>query len=301
MAQTYYSGVTVVFHCVLTVVLALGPHTQTESSKVVSEAEAASHLTQRIEPKIPPIAFLTKVGGVVKLHVVIAASGDVASADFVSGPPLLVDAAIEAVKQWKYAPFLSGETPIKVSADVEIVFPGAPSTQEQAINRKYFDALNECEDLLKNSAYADAEPKCRVALNTSDLLPKTAVLERIHALAMLANAIFYQRRFSEALPLYKQSLAMAKSYDEPDDADLAGAHANLARAYAVTGDLSQADAEYAVAVSTFKAAIKRLPSMHENYSRRLLRTLKEFSQVKEAEGQTDAAADLRKQAAEIKP
>jgi tetratricopeptide (TPR) repeat protein len=127
------------------------------------------------------------------------------------------------------------------------------------------------------------------------------VLERSGALSLLANAIFLQSRFTEAVPLYEQALELDKGYLGPDDADLASNYANLGRVYGATGDLATADELYATAVSTFRAAIRKLPSMNENYSRRLQRMLNEYAQLKEAEGQTEAASTLRQQASEIGP
>jgi tetratricopeptide (TPR) repeat protein len=90
-------------------------------------------------------------------------------------------------------------------------------------------------------------------------------------------------------------------YREPDDADLATDYANLGRAYGVTGQLAKADELYATSVKTFRAAIVTLPEMKENYSRRLQRTLAEYAQVKDAEGQADVASNLRQQANDIGP
>jgi WD40 repeat protein len=281
--------------------LAIAVTGQTESPKAVSEVDAANHLVQRVEPVVPAIALTAKLGGKVKLHIVISVSGDVAESNYVSGPPLLMKAAMDAVKQWKYRPFLDGGTPIAVAADVEIDFPGGMTENERATRDKYFHLEDECRSLANGGMYSDAEPKCRLAVEISNALPKDAVLERIDAISMLANSIFSQRRFSEALSLYKQSLDLAKSYRQPDDADLASGYANLGRAYGVTGNLSGADDQYGKAVSTFKAAIKSLPSMYENYSRRLQRVLNEYAQLKEAEGQTGIAAELRREASAINP
>lgn len=63
------------------------------------------------------------------------------------------------------------------------------------------------------------------------------------------------------------------------------------------GGLAKADGLYASAVSTFEAAIQSLPQMKANYTQRLKRTLDEYAQLKEAEGQGEAAEELRKRAA----
>ena len=58
----------------------------------------------RVEPKYPPTLERLYIGGVVKLQVDVAANGTVESAQLLGGNPILGQAAIAAVKQWKYAP-----------------------------------------------------------------------------------------------------------------------------------------------------------------------------------------------------
>ena len=281
--------------------IALTAGAQTDAPKTVSSGEATAHLMQRVEPTVPPLAKTLKVGGKVKLSIVISSSGQVSSAKFVSGSPLLTQAAIEAVKQWKFKPFLERGTPVAVATDVELEFPGGMSQSESTVRHRYFRAEDECRSLVKSAKYVEAEPKCREAVEISNDLPQGVVLERSVALSMLANTIFSQRRFSEAIPLYEQAFELDRGYLKPDDADLASDYANLGRAYGVTGNLPKADEFFGKAVSTFRDAIKSLPSMSENYLVRLRRTLNEYAELKEAEGQTEAASSLRQQASEIKP
>ena len=272
---------------------------QTSELKVVTPDEATSHLLQRVEPTVPPIAKLAKIGGKVKVHISISPSGEVTSATMVSGSPMLMSAAIAAVKQWKFKPFLENASPVAVSADVELDFPAGMSESETSARNKYFPVQDECRSLIKDGKYTEAEPECREAVEISNTLPKEVVLERSTALSLLANCIFLQRRYTEAIPIYERALELDKGYLKPDDADLASKYANLGRAYGAIGNLTKADESYALAVSTFTAAIKNLPSMFENYSRRLQRTLNEYAELKDAEGQSEAAAALRKEAGAI--
>jgi TonB family protein len=270
---------------------------QGSSPKTVTAAEADSHIVKRIEPTVPPLAKLAKVGGQVRLHIAISSSGDVSSVRAISGHPLLVESAIEATKKWKYRPFVEGGKPVPVETEVELDFSNGMAEQESTARNRFFPAEKECRGLLSAGKYGDAERKCREAVEISNELPKDVILERSEARALLANAMFLQRRFREAIPLYEEALALDKAYLKPDDADLATDYANLGRAYAMTGGLPKADGLYSTAVSTFEAAIQSLPRMKENYTRRLKRALDEYAQVKEAEGQDEAAGQLRKKAA----
>jgi outer membrane biosynthesis protein TonB len=59
---------------------------------------------------------------VVILHVLICKTGDVMTVDLITGHPSLAPAAIEAVKQWRYKPYLLDGKPVEVDSQVQISF-----------------------------------------------------------------------------------------------------------------------------------------------------------------------------------
>jgi TonB family protein len=65
---------------------------------------AERKVVTRVEPKYPPTLERLYIGGVVRLQVEISANGNVENAQVIGGNPILGQAAIAAVKQWKYAP-----------------------------------------------------------------------------------------------------------------------------------------------------------------------------------------------------
>lgn len=84
----------------------------------VSSGVAQAQLTRKVNPQYPPEAFQSRVHGTVVLQAVIGKDGAVKTVKVVSGPPMLVKSATEAVKQWRYKPFtLNGEA---VEADTQI-------------------------------------------------------------------------------------------------------------------------------------------------------------------------------------
>jgi TonB family protein len=109
---------------------------QIHSPRSVPTADAMSHLIQRVDPKAPAIGNLAKFGGTVKVHIVISTSGEVASVAAVSGASLFVRAATEAVKQWKFSPFLDGKTPTMVATDIDFDFPAGTSESENAAGKE---------------------------------------------------------------------------------------------------------------------------------------------------------------------
>ena len=69
-----------------------------------------ARLIEHIKPIYPLLAIQTRTQGVVVLHAIIGKDGEVAELQLISGHPLLVRAAMEAVRQWRYRPtLLNGE------------------------------------------------------------------------------------------------------------------------------------------------------------------------------------------------
>jgi TonB family protein len=83
---------------------------------------AVAKLVQQVNPVYPAEARNNRVQGSVQLHVVLDMEGRVAKLDVVSGPPELVDAAVNAVRQWRYRPTLLNGDPVEVDTLISIVF-----------------------------------------------------------------------------------------------------------------------------------------------------------------------------------
>lgn len=79
-------------------------------------------LTNLVEPVYPPDALQHRVEGTVKLHAVIGADGAIKSLEPRSGPELLIQAAMTAVREWKYNPTTLNGKPIETQEDVSFVF-----------------------------------------------------------------------------------------------------------------------------------------------------------------------------------
>jgi len=88
----------------------------------VSQGVIKGMLLQKVEPKYPMIAKSARVQGTVELSAVISKTGEIQNLQVVSGHPVLVPAAIEAVKQWRYRPFLLNGEPIEVESTIIVTF-----------------------------------------------------------------------------------------------------------------------------------------------------------------------------------
>ena len=79
-------------------------------------------ILSRINPNYPPLARQTRIQGDVVLDAVIDTEGNVVQLQVVSGHALLIQAALEAVKQWKYEPTYLNEQAIPVQLIVNVTF-----------------------------------------------------------------------------------------------------------------------------------------------------------------------------------
>ena len=82
----------------------------------------AAHLVNRIQPLYPPLARQTRISGTVKLHAIIGKNGAVEQLQVVSGHPLLVQSALDAVRQWRYQPTLLNGEPVEVDTEIDVIF-----------------------------------------------------------------------------------------------------------------------------------------------------------------------------------
>jgi protein TonB len=79
-------------------------------------------LIRQPKPIYPPLAKQARISGVVHLAAVISANGTIQDLKVISGHPLLIPAAIEAVKQWVYQPTLLNGEPVEVQTQIDVNF-----------------------------------------------------------------------------------------------------------------------------------------------------------------------------------
>ena len=89
---------------------------------VQSSGAQEAKLIHKVLPVYPPLAKLTRVSGTVHLSGIIATDGTIRDLQVESGPPLLIQAALEAVRQWVYQPTLLSGKPVEVITSLNVTF-----------------------------------------------------------------------------------------------------------------------------------------------------------------------------------
>ena len=93
----------------------------------VSSGVVSGLLVKKVNPNYPPLARQARIQGVVLLQAQISKDGRIENLQLISGHPMLAPAAIEAVKQWVYRPYLLNGEPCEVDTQIQVNFTLAGS------------------------------------------------------------------------------------------------------------------------------------------------------------------------------
>ncbi len=83
---------------------------------------AEGNLIYRVQPVYPPLARQARIQGTVQLRAIVSKTGTIENLVAISGHPMLVPSALNAVRQWRYRPYLLNGEPIEVETEVTVNF-----------------------------------------------------------------------------------------------------------------------------------------------------------------------------------
>jgi len=82
----------------------------------------AANLIRKVTPVYPPLAKQARIQGVVRFTAIIGKDGTIQNLQLLTGHPLLVEAARQAVSQWQYKPTLLNGEPVEVVTTIDVNF-----------------------------------------------------------------------------------------------------------------------------------------------------------------------------------
>ena len=88
----------------------------------VSQGVTAGLVIHTVQPMYPPLARTARVQGAVQLAAIIGKDGTIQNLHVISGHPLLTQAALDAVKQWRYKPYILNGEPVEVDTQITVNF-----------------------------------------------------------------------------------------------------------------------------------------------------------------------------------
>jgi len=98
------------------------PKMATPKSVRVSLGVMQGMLIHQPKPVYPPLARQARIQGTVMLAAVISKEGTIENLHVISGHPMLTGAALDAVKQWRYRPYMLNNEPVEVETQVQVNF-----------------------------------------------------------------------------------------------------------------------------------------------------------------------------------
>jgi protein TonB len=88
----------------------------------ISGGVMIGNLLLKTQPVYPPIAKAARVQGTVVLQATISKTGSIENLRVISGPAMLQQAALDAVRSWRYKPYLLNNDPVEVDTTVNVIF-----------------------------------------------------------------------------------------------------------------------------------------------------------------------------------
>lgn len=98
------------------------PKVATPQRVRVSQGVTQGLLIRKVQPAYPPLARQARIQGTVLLQAEISKDGTIENLRLISGHPMLAPAAIEAVKQWRYKPYILNGEPVEVETQITVNF-----------------------------------------------------------------------------------------------------------------------------------------------------------------------------------
>lgn len=99
-----------------------GPVQETKPKPLHLSSWTEGNLLYRVQPVYPVLARQARIQGIVELRAIISKTGTIENLSVLAGPPLLVQAARDAVLQWRYRPYLLNGEPTEVETEVTVNF-----------------------------------------------------------------------------------------------------------------------------------------------------------------------------------
>ena len=88
----------------------------------ISEPLLAASLIRRVDPVYPALARQIRLEGRVELHAIISTDGRIQSLEVISGHPLLIKSALQAVYEWRYRPTILNGQAVEVDTHITVIY-----------------------------------------------------------------------------------------------------------------------------------------------------------------------------------
>jgi len=220
--------------------------------------QADELLLKSADPVYPAIAKIMKLQGIVTLDITVSEGGVVTAAELISGDLAFKVSAIDAAKKRRYKPYVVDGRPTPFITTVDFHFsqgiPDDKYEKDKKISQEFFPKEERCRDLIRQKQWSNAEADCREALDLANQFPYQRELEKSGSYQSLGMVLVGEKRYADAISLYRQSLNILRSRLTEHDAELGEVYAHIAIAYHLLGDFNNAFDAYRRAEKIYQAA-----------------------------------------------
>ena len=249
-------------------ILLMSLATRAQAPQGQSSGAPDVRIVKQIAPVYPPIAKAAHVSGQVKLQIEIGKDGHVTITKVISGPPMLVGAAEECVKQWLYEPVLVDGNPTATSTTVTVPFdlPAPVNPNDEQIAARFFPVDQACiKAVTSNIDPGQQAETCKqaadIALTFSD---QERFIERRGAFVYASTALRRDNRLGEALDYANKAVAVV-GQGHDDGSGSSAAYSVRAQAEAQHGDLTAASDDLTKAEDFERSAIAEMNKMDPEF------------------------------------
>jgi TonB family protein len=236
------------------------PAQQNDSTTLtLNAADAQKHLQHKIEPVYPAIARAAHIQGSVVLQASVDDSGHVVAVKVISGPPMLRQAAVDAVKQWRYEPFTVDGKAEPATAQIKLDFAMDESDWNSGSDSKtaaaFFPLFAQCRKAMSGDSAEDAASQCgAAALEADSFQPDTRYIERREAYVFDAAALLRFHKYAEAETIARKAVAVVREGHD-DNSGTSAAYAVLGNSEGLLGRNEVADVDLTTAENYERDAI----------------------------------------------
>jgi TonB family protein len=250
---------------ILVLVFATSTLGQTTLPRVSSE-EAVKHLVSSSPPVYPPLAQQTRISGDVLLEIVVTADGKTSLRHVISGHPLLIQAAIDAVQTWRFQPFIvDGNPAAVVTAVIVPIGNAANQTAADQVELRFQYDFWTTESLARGALakgdFSGAEAQLRKAQEFLAAFSGEGRNnpERLQYFMDSGDLSRAQQKFDEAEQNYRKGLELAQK-GNPEGPDVAAVLARLASLYAQEKRYELARDNFSHSITIYRKILKRIGS-----------------------------------------
>jgi tetratricopeptide (TPR) repeat protein len=217
---------------------------------------------------------------------------------------MLQQAALDAVKNWRFTPFqvngLNTQVGTKLTIPFHIDKPGeGPTAEQDKAAQAWFPLSDKCRSALKAQNVQDSIDLCKQALDMSYKagdMNSSDQLGRVESLQQYGRALVFGQRAQEAMEQENLAVQEAKRCLKDTDQEFAMPFYWRAIAEANLGQEDAALADFQFSEDTHRKAIAHLPEMKEMYGKYLSTILKTHAALLDRLGRPSDAAKLRTEA-----